>query len=107
MIVDAAIVRAGYSAQFNAAIVGLKGLDLLGPVRGQSVLQVNRRQWRGKLAQIGSGGTDLARELAETPMRRRYGCIGAGQNQRQTLGIVATRLDMDERAFDDTGTAAL
>lgn len=41
MVVDAAIVWAGRGAQFGAAIRDLHGLDLLGPVVGQPVLQVD------------------------------------------------------------------
>jgi hypothetical protein len=38
-------------------------------------------------------------------MRDRH--VGAGQHQRQTLGIVAARLDADRRALDGSGTAPL
>jgi hypothetical protein len=107
MVVDPAIVRAGYSAQFNAAIVSLQRLDLLGPVRGQSVLQIDRRQRRWKLAQISRGRANLTRQLAEAPVGRRDRRIGAGQDQRQALGIVAVCLDMDERALDHASAAAV
>ena len=111
MIVDPAIVGAGHGAQFQAAsgtaIFGLERLDLLGAVRSQSILQVDRSKWRRKLTQIGRGCPDLAGQLAEAPMGRRNRRVGAGQNQRKTLGIAAVRLDMDQGAFDDAGAATL
>ena len=64
MVVDATIVGAGHSAQFGAAIGALHGLDLLGPVVGQPVLQVDARQRRGQLPQIGRRRAYQARELA-------------------------------------------
>jgi hypothetical protein len=36
VVEDAAIVRAGDGAQFDASIVGLESLDLLGPLSEQS-----------------------------------------------------------------------
>jgi hypothetical protein len=75
-------------------------------LRGQAVLQVDRGERGRELAQIGGGRADLARQLAEAPVRRRDGRIGAGQDQRQPLGIVAVCLDMDERALDHARPAA-
>jgi len=69
-------------------------------------LQIDRGQRGRKLAQIGSRGTDLAGELAEAPVCWRDRFVGTGQHQRQALGIVTVRLDMDQCAFDHSGTAA-
>ena len=111
MVVDPAIVGAGHGAQFQPAprngIVGFERLYLLGPVRGQSVLQVDRRERCRKLTQIGCGRAHLACQLAEAPMGRRHRRVRAGQDQRQALGILPVRLDVDERAFDDAGPTAL
>ena len=40
MVMDAAVVRPGHSAQFSAAILGLESLHLLGAVVGQAVLHL-------------------------------------------------------------------
>jgi hypothetical protein len=63
VVVDAAIVRACDSAQFGTPIAGFQCLDLLGPVVRQPVLQVDARQRRGQLPQIGRGRADEARDL--------------------------------------------
>ena len=76
-------------------------------LRGQAILQIVRRERRRQLAQIGSGCADLARQLAEAPMSRRYRRVGSGQDQRQSLGIVPVRLDEDKGALDDASPAAL
>ena len=107
MVVDAAIVGACHRAQFRAAIRDLHRLDLLCPVVGQPVLQVDPRQRRGQLSQIGRGGTDEARELAEGPMRRRDGFICARQDKAQLLRVVAMRLDTDRRALHRARPAPL
>ena len=107
MIVDAPIVRSGDGAQLDAAGVGLQRLDLLGAVRGQAILQVDSRERGGELAKIGGWRPDLGGQLAEAPVSRRDGSLGAGQDQRQPLGIAAARFDMDERGFDHTRPAAL
>ena len=59
----------------------LHRLDLLGPVVRQPVFQVDARQRRRQLPQIGGGRTDEARELAEGPKRRRKWLILARQNK--------------------------
>jgi hypothetical protein len=107
VIVYAAIVGAGHRTQFRAAVRDLHGLDLLGPVIGQPVLQINARQRRGHLPQIAGGRADEARELPERPMRRRNGFVRVGQDQPQLLGVVAMRLDPDRRAFNGARPAPL
>ena len=107
MVVDAAIVGPGHRAQFRAAIRDFHGLDLLGPMVGQAVLQVDPRQRRGQLAQIGRGRADQARELAKGPMRRRDGFIRTRQDQPQLLRVVAMRLDPDRRTFHRARPAPL
>ena len=85
MVVDAAIVGAGDSAQFDAApsssIIRFERLHLLGAIRCQAILQIDRGQRRGQLPQIGGGRADLGRQLAEAPMGRGHACLGAGQDQ--------------------------
>lgn len=76
-------------------------------MRSQTVLQVDRRERRGQLAQIGGGRADLTGELAETPMRRGNWRIGTRQDQGKVLGIVPVRLDVDEGGFDNAGPASL
>ena len=61
MVMDPAIVGAGHRAQFGAAILGLKSLHLLSAVVGQAVLQVDPRQRRRQLAQVGRRRADDAR----------------------------------------------
>lgn len=76
MVVDAAIVRAGDSAQFGASpgsgsgagSIDLQNFDLLGAVVREAILQVDGRQRRRKLAQIGPRDVDEASMLAEAPM---------------------------------------
>ena len=77
MVVDPAVVGAGHGAQLDAAVVGLEGLDLLGAVGGQPILQVDAGERGGELPQIGGRRADLARELTETPVRRSDGLVGA------------------------------
>ena len=107
MVVDAAIVRAGDGAQLDPAVVGLERLDLLGPMRGQPVLQVDAGERRRELAQIGGGRADQRGELAEAPVGGRDRRFGARQHQRQAVGVVAARLDPDGGAFDGPRPAAL
>ena len=68
---DTAIIGAGDGAQLDAAFLDFEGLDLLGPMRGQAILQVDAGERGGKLAQIGGRGADQAGELPEAPVRRR------------------------------------
>jgi hypothetical protein len=107
VIVDAAVVRAGDGAQFDTAVIGFQRLDLLRPTGRQAILQVDRGERRGKLAQIGCRRADQARELAEAPMGRGDGRIRAWQDQRQPFRVATVRLDMDERAFHHAGPAAI
>ncbi|GCC47557.1 hypothetical protein chiPu_0031622, partial [Chiloscyllium punctatum] len=53
VVVDAAIVWAGDGAQLDPAVFGFERLYLLGPVRGQPVLQVNARECGWELTEIG------------------------------------------------------
>ena len=107
VVVDAAIVGAGHGAQLRAAIRDLHGLDLLGAVVGQTVLQVDPRQRRGQLPQIGRRRADEAGELAEGPMRRRDRLICARQDKSQLLRVVAMRLDPDRRTLHRARPAPL
>jgi len=76
-------------------------------MRGEPVLQVDCGERRRQLAQIGSGGADLARELAKAPVRRSDRRVSAGQDQRQALGIGPVGLDVDQGGFDNAGPASL
>lgn len=107
MVVDAAVIWTGDRAQLHSAVVSLKRLDLLSPVVGEAILQVDTCQRRRQLAQIGSGRTDERRQLPETPVGRRDRLLGTGQDQVEPLGIVATRFDPDRRTFDRACAAAL
>ena len=42
MIPDAAVIRSGHRAKLDAAVIGFQGLDELGTVRKQAMLQVDR-----------------------------------------------------------------
>lgn len=90
MVVDAAVVGTSHRAQFDAIVVGFERLDLLGPVRGQAVLQVDRGQRRRKLAEVGRRRADLACELAEAPVGRRDRCIRAGYLLADEVGLGKT-----------------
>ena len=107
VVVDTAIVGTGDGPQFSASVGGLEHLDLLGPVRGQAVLQVDPRKRRRKLAQIGRRCTHKAGELAEAPMGRGNRRVGSGHDQRQRLRIVAAGLDADRRTLDYARPAAV
>ena len=107
MVVDAAIIGAGHGAQLRAAIRDFHGLDLFRAVVGQAVLQVDPRQRRGQLAQIGCRRADEARELAKGPMCRRDGFIPARQDKAQLFRVVAVRLYADRRAFHRARPAPL
>jgi len=80
---------------------------LLGPVRGQSILQIDRGKWRWKLAQIVGRRAHKACELAKAPMCRCNWGIRIGQDQHEALGIVAAGLNANAFAFDDARSAAL
>jgi len=54
----------------DPAVACLERLDLLGPVRGQPVLQVDAGQRRGELPQVGCRGAHQGSELAEAPVGR-------------------------------------
>ena len=101
------IVRAGDGAELHPAVIDLKRLDLLGAMRGQAVLQIDAGERRRKLPQISGGRADERGELAEAPMGRRDRRFGARQHERQTVGIIAGRLDPDGGAFDRPGPATL
>ena len=106
MVMDAAIVGAGHRAQFGAAIFRLEGLHLLCAVVGQTILQVDPRQRRGQLAQVGGRSADDARKLAERPMRGRNRFMCFRQHQVQPLGVVARGLDPDISRLHHAAAAA-
>ncbi len=83
MVVDAAIVRAGDGAQLGPAVRHLQGLDLLGAMGREPILQVDAGERGRKLAQIRGRRTDKAGELAEAPMGWQDGRIAAWQHQRE------------------------
>ena len=85
MVEDAPIIRPGDGAQLDPAVVGFECLDLLGPIGGEAILQVDGGKCGRELSQIGGGRTDQAGELAEGPVCRRDCRIGARQDQRQPL----------------------
>ena len=79
VVEDAAIVRAGDGAQFDAAVLDLQRLHLLGAVRGQAVLQIDAGERGRELAQIGGRCADQARQLAEAPVCRCDGHVAPGR----------------------------
>ncbi len=107
VVMDTAIVRAGHGAQFGATIFGLEGLHLLGAMVGQTVLQVDPRQRRRQLPQVGCRGAYDAGKLAEGPVRGRDRFMRFRQDQVQPLGVVTRGLDADIRRLHHPATAAL
>ena len=104
---DAAIVGSGDRAQFGAAVCGLESLHLLGAVVGQAILQVDPRQRRGQLPQVGGRSADDAGKLAERPMRGRNRFMRFRQHQMQPLGVIARGLDPDIRRLHHSAAAAV
>src|SRR3954454_14935142 len=82
MIVDAAIVGAGDSAQFNTSILDLECFDQLGTMGGQAVLKIDSSQRCWELTQIGSRCADQGRELPEAPVGWHKRDIFAWEHQR-------------------------
>ena len=107
MVVDAAVVGAGHRAEFGAAIFRLEGFHLLGAMIGQTILQVDPRQRRGQLTQVGRRGADDAGKLAKGPVRGRHRLVRFRQYQVQPLGAVARGLDPDVGRLDHPAAAAL
>ena len=87
VVVDPPIVGTGDGAQFDATALGLQRLDLLGAVGGQPVLQVDARQRRGQLAQIGGRRADQRGELPELQCVGATGSRPSPGNQLQPLGV--------------------
>ncbi len=106
-VVDAAVIGAGDGAQLRPAIAGLERLDLLGAVRAQAVLQVDAGERCRELAQVARRRADQRRELAEAPMRRSDRRLGAGQHQREPLGVVPAGFDPHRGTLDRPGPAPL
>jgi hypothetical protein len=107
VVVDTAIVGAGHSAQLGAAILGRVGLDHLGPVVGEAVLQVDAGDRGRELAQVAGGSADQARELAEAPVCRSHRLGRAGQHQGEALRVVPGRLDPNLAALERAGLGAI
>ena len=69
--------------------------------------QVDPRQRRGKLAQVGGRCADDAGKLTEGPVRGRDRLMRFRQHQVQALGVVARGLDPNVRRLHDPAAAAL
>lgn len=104
---NAAVVRPGHGAQLSAAVFRLEGLDLLGAVIGQAVLQVDPGQRRRQLPQVGGRRADDAGELAESPVRGCHGFMCFRQHKVQPLGVIARGLNPDIRRLHHPAAAAL
>ncbi len=107
MVMDATIVGAGHRAQFGAPVFGLEGLDLLGAVIGQAVLQVDACQRRGQLPQVGGRSTDDAGKLAERPVRGCNRFMRFRKDQVQPLSAVARGFHPDVCRLHHPAAAAL
>ena len=106
MVEDAAIVRPGYRAEFGPAVCNLQRLHLFGTMRGEAILQVDRRQRGRKLPQVGSRRADQPGQLAEAPVRGGNRLVTAGQQQGKPFGIIARRFHPDRGTLDRSGVAA-
>ena len=69
--------------------------------------QVDPRQRRRQLPQIGRRSADDAGKLAEGPVRGCHRFLRFRQHQVQALGVVARRFDADIRRLHHATTAAL
>jgi hypothetical protein len=80
VVVDAAVIGAGNGAQLRTAIRNFHRLDLLGPVVGQPVLQVDPRQRRGKLPQTRGHDAPQRQRKAKYLLSGllKCGCCGSG-----------------------------
>jgi hypothetical protein len=76
-------------------------------VRGQAVLQIDAGERRRELTQVSGRRAHQAGELAEAPMGWRDWRVGAGQHQREALGVVAAGFYSDRCALHGPGPAAL
>jgi len=77
MVKDATIVWACNGAQFNASVLDLKRLDLLGAIGGQAILQIDGCKRRRELTQVSRGCANHCSELPKTPVGRRKGRVPA------------------------------
>ena len=69
--------------------------------------QVDPRQRRGQLPQVGGRSADDAGKLAERPMRGRNRFMRFRQHQMQPLGVIARGLDPDIRRLHHSAAAAV
>ena len=60
------------------AVIGLRRLHELGPVRQQAVLQIDSSERGRKLAHVARGRADQAAELAVGPMRGHDRLVATG-----------------------------
>jgi hypothetical protein len=58
VVVDAAVIGPDDGAELLAAVLRLQRLHLLGAMRGEPVLQIDRRERRRDLAQVGRRRAD-------------------------------------------------
>jgi hypothetical protein len=65
MIPDAPVIRAGYGTKLGPTVMRLERLHLLAPVGDQAMLQIDARERRWQLTQIGRGSADQTTKLAE------------------------------------------
>ena len=82
VVENSAIIGTGHRSQLEATVLNFERFYLLGPLRGQSELEIDGGKRGRELAQVSSWCADQAAQLAEAPMGRGDGRIRARQDQR-------------------------
>ena len=100
-------VKAYALKMIRAAILGLKDFHLRGAMVGEAILQVDARQRRGQLPQVGRRSTNDAGKLAKGSVRRRNRSMRHRQDKVQPFGAVAGGLDTDVGRLHHPAAAAL
>ena len=108
MVPDPPVFGTGHGPQFDAAVVHLKRLYQLGAMVEQSMLEIDGRERRGKLAQIVRRCANQAAELSDSSsVSARSVCCSPGtiSSSRSALSrLASTRIG---RAFDGAGMSAI
>ncbi len=108
MVIDAAVIGAGDSAELRASVFAFRASS---PARRDATVSPYCRliaaSGAGSWRRYDAGAPTRLASWPKRPMRRRDGLVILREPQRQALGVVARGLDADRRAFDGPRPAAL
>lgn len=107
IVPDAPIVGAGDSAKLGSPVLGFQRLHLLGAVRQQAVLEVDRRQRGRKVAEVAGRRTHQRGQLTKRPVCWRDGRRPTRQRQRHPAHVVRPRFHTDGAGLNRAGDSPL